>query len=103
MRIATVKSCAGGLSMNDQLSLVPAHPASNCTGVQQRIILYLGELYRVPASYRKLRVVAGTAFVTQAALDLVLGPGHEARLDHKADCALVSPLRSNQLILELCE
>jgi hypothetical protein len=92
--------------MNSQLSLVPTRrplcPVPDCTGAQQRIVLYPDELYRVPASYQKLRVVTGTAFVTQAARDLVLGPGHEAHLDGKADFALVSPLHSSQLILELC-
>jgi hypothetical protein len=88
--------------MNSQLSLISICPAADCKGAQQRIVLYPNELYRVPASYQKLRVVTGTAFVTQAARDLVLRPGHEARLDGKADCALISPLHSHQLILELC-
>ncbi|RIK42830.1 MAG: hypothetical protein DCC55_07610 [Chloroflexi bacterium] len=64
-------------------------------------MLYRGELYRVPASYQRLRVVDGVAFVTQAARDRILTSGHEMALEPHGDIALVSPLRGNQLIVEL--
>jgi hypothetical protein len=55
----------------------------------------------VPANYRQLRVVAGTAFVTQAARDLILGSGQIAALVSGRDVALVSALSNQNLILEL--
>jgi hypothetical protein len=68
---------------------------------RQRLFLYPGELYRVPANYRQLRVVAGAALVTQAARDLILGTGHTAALESGRDVALVSALYNQNLILEL--
>jgi hypothetical protein len=55
----------------------------------------------VPANYRQLRVVDGTAFVTQAARDLILGSGQIASLESGRDVALVSALAGQDLILEL--
>lgn len=67
----------------------------------QRLFLYPSELYRVPASYRQLRVVEGTAFVTHAARDLILGAGRTVELKSGKDVALVSALYNENLILEL--
>jgi hypothetical protein len=87
------------MKANFRLISPAQHPAPQA--VLQRVLLYPDELYRVPDSYGKLRVVAGIALVTQAARDLIIGPGHEARLDRGHDVALISPLRSDQLIVEL--
>jgi hypothetical protein len=85
--------------MNAMLSLTPGKAPHN--QVALRILLYQNELYRVPASYHKLRVVSGAAFVSQAAHDYVLGPGYEAVLQRNGDVALVSPLRQTPLVVEL--
>lgn len=67
----------------------------------QRLILYRNELYRVPAGYRLLHIKAGTAYVTQAGKDHILGSGQEIQLDSATDMALVSALKGEQVILEL--
>jgi hypothetical protein len=87
--------------MNTNFRLVSPDRRKVQPAILQRILLYPDELYRVPDGYCKLRVVAGTALMTQAARDLILAPGHEASLDRGRDCALISPLRSNHLIVEL--
>ena len=87
--------------MNTTLSLISGERPSGQPPVMQRILLYRNELYRVPATYHKVRVVAGTAFITQSAHDFILGPGHEASLQHSGDVALLSPLRNEPLVVEL--
>lgn len=69
--------------------------------IAQRLVLYGGELYRVPAAYSTLRIKTGTAYITQAGLDRILQAGQALQLDGTADVALVSPLRSEQVVLEL--
>ena len=87
--------------MNTTLTLVTGKPTSGQPQVSQRLLLYRNELYRVPASYHKVRVITGTAFITQSAHDFILGPGHEASLQHSGDVALLSPLRNDPLVVEL--
>lgn len=89
--------------MRRTFRLISPHSAADSQTVLQRIVLYANEFYRVPDTYRKLRVVTGTAFVTQAARDLILGPGHETELDRGKDVALISPLRSTEVIVELLD
>ncbi len=84
--------------MNATLALVGSPQAE---AVKQRILLYKNELYRVPATYNKVRVVAGTALVTQAARDFVLHAGSEATLERHGDVALISSLRGDQVVLEV--
>jgi hypothetical protein len=86
--------------MKTLLSLAPGSSTEK-RSLAQRLLLYRGELYRVPPCYERLRVVEGVAFVTQAARDRILPPGHEMALEHHADVALVSPLRGDRLIVEL--
>jgi hypothetical protein len=83
------------------LALTPAKTGSGSYQPTQRLVLYPDELYRVPATYQKLRVVTGTAFVTQAARDLIAGPGREISLERKGGVALISPLRTDALVVEL--
>jgi voltage-gated potassium channel Kch len=87
--------------MQSELALIHTPLPTRQAGIAQRILLYAGELYRIPATYRTVRVVEGTALITQAARDLVAGPGRELQLRRGQDVALVSPLRSSQVILEL--
>ena len=67
----------------------------------QRIFLYPHELYRVPASYRQVRTSQGVAYISHGGRDFVLQAGECAALDRAADVALVSPLHSETLVLEL--
>lgn len=90
--------------MNSSLALVsPAHPASvtQRQPIAQRLVLYQGELYRVPAAYHLLRVHSGQAYVTQAGQDRILLDEQELQLDSAADMALVSGIGGQPVILEL--
>ena len=90
--------------MNGSLALVsPARPTSVARRDQvvQRLVLYHGELYRVPADYRLLRVHSGQAYVTQAGQDRILLDEQELQLDSAADMALVSGIGGQPVILEL--
>lgn len=71
-----------------------AHPA-------QRVFLYANELYRVPATYRHVHARQGVAHISQAGRDYVVSSGDCVTLQRGADMALVSPLQSDALILEL--
>jgi hypothetical protein len=85
--------------MKTDLSLIQ-HPR-NGHPAHQRLLLYQNELCPVPATYRTIRVLSGTALVSQAARDLILSPGHELQLQPGKDMALISLLSGSQLVVEL--
>ena len=59
-----------------------------------------GAVYRVPRAYGRLRVRAGTAWVTEGGRDLILGRGEYAHFGHR-DSALVSAAAGQRLLIEL--
>lgn len=67
----------------------------------QRLFLYANELYRVPAAYRQVRTRCGTAHVSHQGKDFIVRPGEALQLERGKDVALVSPLHSESLVLEL--
>jgi GNAT superfamily N-acetyltransferase len=73
------------------------------THLAQRLVLYPGELYRVPASYRLLRIAAGMAYVTQTGQDHILRAGEEMHLARATNAALVAAVNCEQLMVELFE
>ena len=75
-------------------------PGSRLT---QRIYLYADELYRVPSVYRYARTSQGTAHISHAGKDFVVRSGEWVTLGRGRDVALVSPLYSESVILELFE
>jgi hypothetical protein len=66
-----------------------------------RLVLYRGEVYRLPPACRRVRVRSGAAWVSFAGQDLVLACGEEARFVPGKDFAVVSPVGPNPLILEI--
>jgi hypothetical protein len=88
-------------AMNATLALASGPIHRGQSHLTQRLVLYAGELYRIPTTYQKLRVVTGTAFVTQAARDHIAGPGREILFQPKGGVALISPLRTDSLVVEL--
>jgi hypothetical protein len=70
-------------------------------GIQMRVMLLRGEVQRVTANYRGLRVRSGRAWVTVNGRDLVLKRGDEVTLEGQPDAAVVSPLGHVPLIVEL--
>jgi hypothetical protein len=69
----------------------------------QRLVLYRGELYRVPACYRLLRIKAGMAYVTQHGQDHILAGRQELQLACATDIALVSSIGCEPAVIELFE
>ncbi len=69
--------------------------------IQMRVMLLRGEVQRVTANYRGLRVRSGRAWVTVNGRDLVLKRGDEVALEGRHDAAVVSPLGHAPLIIEL--
>jgi len=94
--------------MDTHLALLPS-PATQPVGqdhgarLAQRIFLYAGELYRVPPIYRRARTSQGIAHISHGGKDFVVQSGESINLGRSADVALVSPLRSASLVLELFE
>jgi hypothetical protein len=71
------------------------------TNVSLRIVLYEGELYRLPRTSSGIRVREGVAWVSFAGRDTIMCRGEELRLQTGRDFAVVSPLSRSGLILEV--
>jgi hypothetical protein len=65
--------------------------------------LHPNELYRVPASYRQVSAQRGIAHISHGGKDFIVRAGECFSFENDTDIALVSPLRSESLILELFE
>lgn len=92
--------------MNHSLSLVAPSPIGHFplqAQLVQRIILYPGELYRVPMRDHLLHVLAGMAYITQVGRDRILRGGQKMGLDSTADVALISGIGCEAVIFELFE
>ena len=66
-----------------------------------RLVLYKGDLYRVPAASQGLQVVSGAAWVTMAGQDIFLEAGEKVDLTAKGDRAVASALGHVPLVLEV--
>jgi hypothetical protein len=66
-----------------------------------RLMLYKGELYRLPATSQGVRVLSGVAWVTVAGEDRLLGKDEQASFKLNHDIALVSALDPTPLVLEV--
>jgi hypothetical protein len=75
--------------------------ASDYVGVILRLVLYRGEVYRLPEAWRKIRIRSGLAWLTFAGQDTVLACGEEAGFGPGKDFALVSALGHAPLVLEI--
>jgi hypothetical protein len=75
--------------------------ASHSLPVILRLVLYRGEVYRLPRACRQMRVRSGAAWVSFDGQDLVLACGEEARLAPGKDFAVVSGVGRAPLILEI--
>lgn len=90
--------------MNHSLALVPSKPVAQFplqVQLVQRLVLYPGELYRVPVRYQLLHVLAGSAYITQAGRDRIVRSGQKMGLDSTADLALVSGIGCEAVLFEL--
>ena len=80
-----------------------SHPPAkaNAAGSMLRLLLYKGELYRLPPAAAGIRVLAGRAWLTVAGQDLLVTPGEKVSLPSRKDGALISALGQAPLILEI--
>jgi hypothetical protein len=65
-----------------------------------RLILYKGEVFRLPASFKEVQVLSGLAWLTINGKDILLEQGQKIALSSKEDFALVSAMRDMPLVLE---
>lgn len=91
--------------METKLALISSN-GQQTSGTDQgvlahRIFLHANELYRVPATYRQVRTSRGIAHISHGGKDFVLQAGESTTLARTADVALISPLHSETLVLEL--
>ncbi len=66
-----------------------------------RVVLLSGDTLRIPRSSRHLRVLSGTAWISQCGKDTVLESGQCYRIRGAADCAVISGLRGEPLLVEV--
>lgn len=68
---------------------------------KQRLLVYSGELLRLSSAHRQLQVVQGTAYLSHGGIDYIVGAGEGVTLAPTNDMALVSPVQSEALVIEL--
>jgi hypothetical protein len=68
-----------------------------------RLVLYKGELYRLPQVCRGVRVVSGTDWLTVAGEDLFVPQGEKVLFNSAKEGVLVSALGNVPLIVEVWE
>jgi hypothetical protein len=66
-----------------------------------RLVLYRGEVYRLPAAGRGVRVCEGEAWITLEGQDTFLARGEELHFVPKKDFAVVSAVGGVPLTLEI--
>jgi len=74
---------------------------SGSANVILRLVLYRGEVYRLPPAGRGVRIVKGRAWVSHAGQDILLARGDEAHLAAGQGLTLVSTVGCAPLILEI--
>ena len=86
-----------GLTTPNVMDLLPART----NVVILRLLLYQGEVYRLPQAACGLQVLAGRAWLTVAGEDVFVTPGEPLPLPASKDGALISALGRTPLILEI--
>lgn len=66
-----------------------------------RLVVYPGEVYRLPEAGQQLQVQAGQAWLSSQGQDLLLGAHETARLPISPEAALVSAIGQAPLLIEL--
>ena len=92
---ATPTGCAA-------IPVSPAVDLNYCSRDRQlRLVLCAGELHRMRPPHTHVRVVFGTAYVSQGGRDIIVAAGECMTIDDAADAALISGLGKQPLIVEL--
>ncbi len=66
-----------------------------------RMVLLEGEALRLPRSRMRVRVLSGTAWITQQGEDKLLPEGEALALSAAADQAVISPIGNVPLLFEM--
>jgi hypothetical protein len=66
-----------------------------------RLVLYNGELYRLPRACKGVRVISGYAWITSSGQDITLTQGEHISFSSDNDFVLVSTLRQEPLVFEI--
>jgi hypothetical protein len=74
---------------------------SRLASVLLRLILYRGEVYRVPPAGQGVRILKGRAWATYGGEDILLAHGDETHFASGHGAALVSAVGCAPLILEV--
>ncbi len=74
---------------------------SRSAGVLLRLVLYRGEVYRVPPAGRGVRILKGQAWATYGGEDILLTRGDETQFALGRGAALVSAVGCAPLVLEV--
>ncbi len=69
--------------------------------VALRLVVYPGEVYRLPQAGQQVRVAAGRAWLSLQGRDLVLAASETTRLPVSAEAALVSAVGTAPITVEL--
>jgi hypothetical protein len=67
-----------------------------------RLVLYKGEIFRLPGAPTCMRVLSGNAWLTVDGQDIIVAGGETASVRTKKDVALVSTFDSAPLVFEVC-
>ncbi len=74
---------------------------SRSANVLLRLVLYRGEVYRVPTAGRGVRILKGRAWATYGGEDILLARGDETQFASGQGAALVSAVGCAPLVLEV--
>ncbi len=74
---------------------------TRASGSPLRVVLVAGEALKLPRGTAALRVLSGTAWVSQAGLDMFLEAEQSFRPAADPDAAVVSPLGPVPLLVEM--
>ncbi len=66
-----------------------------------RVVLLSGDALRIPRPSSHLRVLTGTAWVSQGGKDRILEAGQCYKVRSMADCAIVSGLKGEPVVVEI--
>ncbi len=69
--------------------------------VLMRLLLSVGEVYRLPQAGERVRVISGQAWLTMQGRDVVLQAGEVVTLPASAEAALISPVDHTALVVEV--
>jgi len=65
-----------------------------------RLVLYEGEVFRLPQSFKEIQILSGRAWLTMNGKDILVEAGQKISLATGKDVALISTVRDMPVILE---